>query len=41
MDQYRPEYKAAQYPEINRKITGKEFEKVVSRASKLGLNFIV
>ena len=40
MDQYRPCYKAAQYPDINRRITAREFETGVNLARKLGLNFI-
>ena len=40
MDQYRPEYKAHEYPEINRRITEKEFVEVVKYAKRLGLNFI-
>lgn len=40
MDQYRPEYKAMQYKDINRSVTEKEFEQVVNYAKKLNLNFI-
>ena len=37
MPQYRPEYKAAEYPEINRRSTNDEFQKVVAHLDKLGL----
>ncbi len=40
MDQYRPCYKAARYPDINRRITIEEFETSVNYARKLRLNFI-
>ncbi|MFQ6007787.1 MAG: radical SAM protein [Candidatus Zixiibacteriota bacterium] len=40
MDQYRPCYKAAHYPDINRRIMAQEFEAGVNLARKLGLNFI-
>jgi putative pyruvate formate lyase activating enzyme len=40
MDQYRPCYKAAQYPDINRRVTIEEFETSVNHARKLKLNFI-
>ena len=40
MDQYRPEFKAYEYEEINRRITRKEFEDVVNYAKKLKINFI-
>ena len=40
MDQYSPQFKAMNYPEINRRLTLDEFEKVVKYAEKLGLNFI-
>lgn len=39
MSQYRPEYKAYQYPEINRRITDSEYQEVLEYAEKLGLNF--
>lgn len=38
MDQYHPEFKASCYPEINRRISRKEFEQVVQLARKLGLH---
>ena len=38
MAQYRPCYKASQYPEINRPITVEEFERAVEEARRLGLN---
>ena len=37
MAQYNPVYKAYDYPEISRRITGKEYNKVVNRAKELGL----
>jgi putative pyruvate formate lyase activating enzyme len=36
MAQYNPTYKAYNYPEISRRITGKEYKKVVNRAKELG-----
>ena len=41
MDQYRPEWNAYKYEEINRFLTENEFEEVVKTAEKLGINFIV
>lgn len=41
MAQYRPGYKARDYPEINRLITKEEFEEVVDYAKKLKLNFMI
>jgi len=40
MDQYRPEYKAKNYSDINRFVTDKEFKTVVNFAEKLNLKFI-
>jgi len=40
MPQYRPEYKAYQYPDISKGLTSEEFEKAIDYAEKLGLNFI-
>jgi len=40
MDQYRPQYMAHKYPEINRRLTAEEFKKAVDYAEKVGLNFI-
>jgi putative pyruvate formate lyase activating enzyme len=37
MVQYSPHYKAYDYPELSRRITEKEYEKVVKRALALGL----
>ena len=37
MAQYSPAYKAFDYPELSRRITGQEYEKVVKRATELGL----
>ena len=38
MSQYRPMYKAYDYPELNRRITNLEFYSVVNYAKALGLN---
>jgi len=40
MDQYRPEFKAKQYPGINRRITEEEFKEAVSYAKKLRINYM-
>ncbi|MGC9061033.1 MAG: radical SAM protein [Thermoplasmata archaeon] len=40
MDQYRPEYKASQMPEINRYITKKEYFTVLNHAKKLGFTIV-
>lgn len=40
MDQFRPEFKAKEHPEINRGITEEEFEKAVNYAKKLKINHI-
>jgi putative pyruvate formate lyase activating enzyme len=37
MVQYNPLYKAYDYPEISRRITGEEYKKVVKRAKEIGL----
>ena len=37
MSQYRPAYKAFEYPDISRRITRKEYQEVVSWAKTLGL----
>lgn len=37
MDQYRPEYQAADYPEINRRISRREYEAAVQSAFEAGL----
>lgn len=36
MAQYNPVYKAYDYPEISRRITGEEYETVVERAREMG-----
>lgn len=41
MPQYRPEYKAAEYPDISRPLKDREFEKVVKFANTLDLNYII
>ena len=38
MDQYRPCYKASEFPELNRRITREEFENAVRWTEELGLN---
>src|SRR3989338_218498 len=40
MDQYRPEYLAENYKEINKSLSREEFNEAVEYAEKLGLNFI-
>jgi len=40
MGQYRPEYKAAEYPELNRFISEEEVNEAIDYAKKLNLNFI-
>ena len=40
MDQFRPEFKAREYPEINRKIEMEEFQRAINLAKKLKINFI-
>jgi putative pyruvate formate lyase activating enzyme len=40
MDQYRPCWKAAKYPEITRRITRKEFQEAINYAEKLKVNYI-
>jgi putative pyruvate formate lyase activating enzyme len=40
MDQYRPEYKAVEHNDINRKITKEEFESAVDYAKKFKINYI-
>ncbi len=37
MDQYRPEYRAHEYPEINRRITHKEYVEAIQIAKRFGL----
>lgn len=41
MSQYRPDYKACEFPEINRQITKEEYEKAVKKAKELKLNIIM
>jgi putative pyruvate formate lyase activating enzyme len=38
MDQYRPAYKALNYPELNRSISSEEFQAAVQFARDAGLN---
>jgi putative pyruvate formate lyase activating enzyme len=40
MAQYRPEYRASEHPDINRRLTLVEFQKVIDYAKELKLNFI-
>jgi putative pyruvate formate lyase activating enzyme len=37
MDQYRPAYHASQYPKLNRRITGKEYQHAIQLAEDAGL----
>jgi putative pyruvate formate lyase activating enzyme len=37
MAQYTPQFRAYSYPQISRRITGEEYDKVVSRAQEVGL----
>jgi len=40
MDQYRPEYKAHEYPGINRGLTREEIEEAINYAKELNINYI-
>lgn len=40
MPQYHPEYRADEHPDINRRLTLIEFQKVIDYAKELNLNFI-
>lgn len=40
MDQYRPCYKASQYPELNRSVTPEEYHQAIALAQKSGLKRI-
>ncbi len=40
MAQYRPEYKAHEYPAISRSITKKEMKEVIGYAKKLNINYV-
>ncbi len=40
MSQYRPDYKACEFPEINRRITSEEYGKAVEKAKELGLEIL-
>jgi uncharacterized Fe-S radical SAM superfamily protein PflX len=37
MDQYRPEHKAHEHPEINRRITHREYLEAIQLAKRFGL----
>jgi putative pyruvate formate lyase activating enzyme len=39
MAQYSPQYKACEYPEINRTLTEEEYDEVVEYALALGLEY--
>jgi len=41
MDQYRPEYLAKDYPDINRRIKKEEFEIAVNTDKELNINYII
>ncbi len=38
MDQYRPDYNARQFPEIDRRLTRDEYIRAVKQAHTVGLN---
>ncbi len=38
MDQYRPAYHAAQFPELNRRLTGEEYQQAIALANQAGLH---
>ena len=40
MAQYRPDYKANEYPDINRRVNKQEMDKAINYAKNLNLNFI-
>jgi len=40
MAQYRPEFKAHEYPDINRPVTNKEMDEAINCAKELKINFI-
>jgi putative pyruvate formate lyase activating enzyme len=40
MDQYRPEHKAHEYPDINRRLNKEEIKEAINYAEKLGINYI-
>ena len=37
MSQYRPDYKALEYPKIARSLNNKEYKSIISYAQKIGL----
>jgi len=39
MAQYRPEYKAQKYPDINRRVTREEMEEAINYAKQLNINY--
>jgi putative pyruvate formate lyase activating enzyme len=40
MAQYRPEFKAHEYPDINRSVTREEMKEAINYAKKLNINYI-
>jgi putative pyruvate formate lyase activating enzyme len=38
MDQYRPCYRAAEFPELSRRITAEEYEAALDAARRVGLH---
>ncbi len=40
MDQYRPEYNAHEYPDINRSLTREEIKEAINYAEELNINYI-
>lgn len=41
MAQYRPEYKAHEYPDINRSVTREEMKEAINTAKELNINYII
>ncbi len=41
MDQYRPEYKAHEHPDINRSVSKEEMKEAIRYAEGLNLKYII
>jgi len=41
MNQFKPDFKAREYPEINRAITEEEYKQAIDHAKRLKINFII
>jgi putative pyruvate formate lyase activating enzyme len=41
MDQYRPEYRAEEYPELTRRVTTEEMERALRTAEEAGLRNVI